>query len=113
VRGERSPLARERTFVGPQAEAALERAVVVAAADVGRQIPDETDVAAPEHDVFGGDGGAETLGRVHHGGLPRFVAERLASALAAVVLERLVAIRQVRQFERHDAALVDERGAQP
>ena len=44
--------------------------------------------------------------------LPPVFAERFQAALAEQVLERLILVRQVRELERDDAAVVDERGAE-
>ena len=55
-----------------------------------RQLVEEADVAAAEHDVFGGHGGAQQLGALEHGGAPAFFAERRQAALAEQILERLI-----------------------
>ena len=96
----------------PRAKAALERLVVVPAPETRRQLVEQARVAAAKDHVFRGHRGAQQLGAFEHGGAPAFFAERLQAALAEQVLERLVLERQVRELERHDAAIVDERGAE-
>ena len=108
-----APGGRHRPFVGPEAEAALERAVVVAAANPGRQVFHEADIAPAKDDVLGRHGGAQHLGGLQHGRAPGLFTEPEQASLAADVLEGLIAIGQVREFQRHHAAFVHERRTQP
>ena len=87
--------------------------VVVAAADARRQLLEQTHIAAAQQDVFGGARGPEQLRRIEDHPLPLVLAQREQAALTGVVLEGLIAVGQVRQLERHDAAIVDQRGAEP
>src|SRR5262249_42539742 len=73
----------------PEAEAAENRVLVVAAPAARWQLVELVDAAAAEHDLVRLDRGDEALDGLEDGTLPFLLAELLQAALADVVLERL------------------------
>src|SRR5688572_26513891 len=80
--------------------------------DVGRQILEQAHVAAAQHYVLRGYGGAQQLGAFEHRSAPPLFAESVQAALAEQIFKRLITVWQMRQFQRYDPAIVDERGAE-
>src|SRR4029453_10637823 len=84
----------------PEAEAADERVVVAAEADIRGGLVELLRVAPAEHDVIRLDRGAEPFNGLHHGLTPFLLAESLEPTLSNIVLERRLAKRQMAQFQR-------------
>src|SRR5436309_14628855 len=106
-------LATRAPFGLPQPEAAGERVLVGATARVGRQLVEVPHAAAADHDVVGLHCGLEARHDVEQRLGPFLLPSPLVRLLADVVLERLLAIRQMSELERLDDAVHDQRGAEP
>ena len=118
LRGRRSGARAGSTSVPgaalPQAHAAAEGILVVAAAHAVRQLLQALGVAAAEHDVVGFEGVAQALDHVEHRLAPLAVAAALTPALADVVLEGApVLIGHMTDLGRFDHPVDDERRTQP
>ncbi len=99
--------------VGPEAEAAGERIGVGADARERRQHLDVARIAAAQHDVLGRQRGGEPRDDILDAFAPLALAVAYERLFADVILERRPAVRQVREFHRHQRAVDDERGAEP